>query len=175
MPPKIIVDGYNLLHASSNLNTGSGDFLEKARNRLIEKLGQYKKLKRASITVVFDGWQGGLPMESREMMRGIKITYSKLGEKADQVIMRMIADSSQEIIVVSSDREIRDFAEKYNFLSVSSSEFLEKLEMAAFLEMKGGDEEEYEQDERKVSTRKKGNPKKLPKAERKKRAKLKKL
>ena len=114
-----------------------------------------------------------MPTQSQEKLKGIKIIYSKLGEKADEVIKRIIADSSEEVVVVSSDREIRDFAEKHNTVSVSSSEFEKKIEEALFYQMKGYDEEDYE--EREISTKKRGNPKKLSKAERKKRAKTKKL
>ena len=142
MPPKVIIDGYNLLHASPNLTVRREELLENARNRLIEKLSHYKRQKKVSIAVVFDGWKGGMPTQSQEISKGINIIYSKLGEKADDVIKQMIADSSREIVVVSSDREIRDFAEKNNVVSVSSSEFEKKIEMALFYQMKGYDEEE---------------------------------
>ncbi len=173
MPPKVIIDGYNLLHVSPELSVRREELLENARNRLIEKLSRYKSQKNVSVAIVFDGWKGGMPTQSQETLKGIKIIYSKLGEKADEVIKRIIADSSEEMVVVSSDREIRDFAEKHNTVSVSSSEFEKKIEEALFYQMKGFDEEDCE--ERGIYTKKRGNPKKLSKAERKKRAKTKKL
>ena len=173
MPPKVIIDGYNLLHVSPELSVRREELLENARNRLIEKLSRYKSQKNVSVAIVFDGWKGGMPTQNQEIIKGIKIIYSKLGEKADEVIKHIIANSSEEVIVVSSDREIRDFAEKHNTVSVSSSEFEKKIEEALFYQMKGYDEEDYE--EREISTKKRGNPKKLSKAERKKRAKTKKL
>jgi|TARA_B100000315_G_scaffold28113_1_gene23919 predicted RNA-binding protein with PIN domain len=173
MPPKVIIDGYNLLHVSPELSVRREELLENARNRLIEKLSRYKRQKNVFVAIVFDGWKGGMPSQSQEILKGIKIIYSKLGEKADEVIKRIIANSSEEVVVVSSDREIRDFAEKHNTVSVSSSEFEKKIEEALFYQMKGYDEEDYE--EREISTKKRGNPKKLSKAERKKRAKTKKL
>jgi len=173
MPPKVIVDGYNLLHVFPQLSVRREELLENARNRLIEKLSRYKRQKNVSVAIVFDGWKGGMPTQNQEIIKGIKIIYSKLGEKADEVIKHIIANSSEEVIVVSSDREIRDFAEKHNTVSVSSSEFEKKIEEALFYQMKGYDEEDYE--EREISTKKRGNPKKLSKAERKKRAKTKKL
>ena len=173
MPPKVIIDGYNLLHVSPQLSVRREELLENARNRLIEKLSRYKRQKNVSLAIVFDGWKGGMPTQNQEIIKGIKIIYSKLGEKADEVIKHIIANSSEEVIVVSSDREIRDFAEKHNTVSVSSSEFEKKIEEALFYQMKGYDEEDYE--EREISTKKRGNPKKRSKAERKKRAKTKKL
>ena len=112
MPPKVIVDGYNLLHVFPQLSVRREELLENARNRLIEKLSRYKRQKNVSVAIVFDGWKGGMPTQNQEIIKGIKIIYSKLGEKADEVIKHIIANSSEEVIVVSSDREIRDFAEK---------------------------------------------------------------
>jgi len=174
VPPKVIIDGYNLLHASPNMSVRREELLENARNRLIEKLSNYKRQKNVSISIIFDGWKNGMPIQNQELSRGIKIIYSKLGEKADDVIKRLIANSSEEIVVVSSDREIRDFAEKHSTVSLSSSEFEKKVEIASFYEMNDFDEEEYS-DESNTSTKKRGNPRKLSKAERKKKAKMKKL
>lgn len=176
MSLEIIIDGYNLLHASPNLSVRKEELLEKARNRMIEKLSYYRKMKKVSITVVFDGWKGGFQSQSQEMLKGIKVIYSKLGETADEVIKRMIDNASKEMLVVTSDREIRDFADQHSFISVSSSEFEKKMAMASHFE------KEYDEDEEncsfstnKPTTKKKGNPKRLSKAERKRRVKLKKL
>lgn len=172
---EVIIDGYNLLSTSSEFSVRPEELLENARNRLIEKLSHYKRQKNASITIVFDGWKDGFFTQSQEISRGIKIIYSKRGEKADEVIKKMIANSLRDVVVVSSDREIRDFAEKHNTISLSSSEFEKKIEIASYLEMKGSYKEDDNCHENKVSTRKKGNPRRLPKAERKRRAKLRKL
>ncbi len=175
MSLEVIIDGYNLLHASTSLSFSQSQQLENARNRLIEKLCQYKRQKNVAVTLVFDGWKGGFLTQSQEMMKGIKVIYSKLGEEADEVIKRIIANSSCEMIVVTSDREIRNFAEKNHIISMSSSEFEKKLEMASYFEMKGFCDQEYYYKEKKVFTLKKGNPKRLSKSERKRRSKLKKL
>ena len=84
MPPKVIIDGYNLLHVSPELSVRREELLENARNRLIEKLSRYKSQKNVSVAIVFDGWKGGMPTQSQEKLKGIKIIYSKLGEKADE-------------------------------------------------------------------------------------------
>lgn len=175
MPLEVIIDGYNLLNGSPSLGFSQSEHLESARNRLIEKLDKYKRQKNVTITVVFDGWKGGSVTQSRDIMRGIKIIYSKLGEKADEVIKRMVTNPSIEMVVVSSDREIRNFAESNNIMSISSTEFDQKLEMASYFEMKGCYDQDDDYKETKATTNKKGNPKKLPKSERKRRAKLKKL
>lgn len=171
----LIIDGYNLLNVSPEFNVRREELLENARNRLIEKLGLYKRQKKVSIVIVFDGWKGGLMTQSHERSRGIEIIYSKLGEKADEVIKRIIAESSKEMVVVSSDREIRDFAEGHSVISISSSEFEKKIEMASYMDIKGCDEEEDDYKKSSLSTKKKGNPRRLSKSNRRKGAKLRKL
>src|SRR3990167_10170312 len=88
MALKIIIDGYNLLMTSDRFRRDFIDSFEETRNRFIENLYNYKKLKGHDITVVFDGWKSGYMTERREVTKGIKIVYSRRGEKADEVIKR---------------------------------------------------------------------------------------
>ncbi len=73
------------------------------------KLAVYKRKKGHRITVVFDGWQGGSVEEERDRYENIGIIYSRQGERADEVIKRIIDQTAEETIVVSSDREIASY------------------------------------------------------------------
>lgn len=116
----ILIDGYNLIGiAHKNL--------EKARNDLVLDLHAYAEAKGHDITVVFDGWKDGQREEKRSRSGGVTVVYSRLGEKADSVIRRLITSSDRPWIVVSSDREIAGFAERKDLASVTSQEFEEKL------------------------------------------------
>ncbi len=86
---RLIIDGYNLLHVDRSLIQLNPVQLQWERDRLIDQLSAYGKLKQWEITVVFDGWQGGWHTEKREMKRGVEIIFSKVGEKADEVIKRL--------------------------------------------------------------------------------------
>ena len=97
----IIVDGYNFIGKYSGM---IGDIEEK-REALINLLFEYRALKKHDITVVFDGWQNGMSVESSEIKKGVRIIFSRLGEKADDVIKRLTV-KGENIIVVSSDREV---------------------------------------------------------------------
>ena len=79
----VIIDGYNLI-GTSHRN------LEKQRETLIDALIEYKKRKGHDITVVFDGWKTGESHESRYVTGGVRVIYSRVGEKADSVIKRII-------------------------------------------------------------------------------------
>jgi predicted RNA-binding protein with PIN domain len=170
---KILIDGYNLIMSSDFIQRGSED-IEKIRDELIGKLISYKAVKGYEIHVVFDGWRGGRPVEHRENLRGITVTFSKIGETADDVIKRILSQKGNEWLVVSSDNELAQFGKAHGSLVITSREFSEKLEFFFYSTMKGLSEDSDELvDTPKKS--KKGNPHKLPKSERKRASKLKKL
>jgi predicted RNA-binding protein with PIN domain len=116
----ILIDGYNLIGVAHK-------DLEKARSGLIEKLSRYSGLKGHEVTVVFDGWKNGQAVESRLKTGGITVIFSRIGENADSVIKRILKESKRSWIVVSSDREVSDFAFRRDSVSVTSDEFEEKL------------------------------------------------
>jgi len=161
----ILIDGYNLIGiAHKNL--------EKARSDIIKKLSEYSKLKGHNITLVFDGWKSGQGIETRMRIDDVNIIYSKLGEKADFVIKKILSEDIKPWIVVSSDREISDFAGKKGFVSIASDEFEDKLNFALYPDEQ--EEIEYKAINR-MPNRQKGNPRKLSKKQKQKLNALRKL
>ncbi|MDD5099873.1 MAG: NYN domain-containing protein [Syntrophales bacterium] len=124
----IIVDGYNLIRQSDTFRQAERKSLEEGRNALIRNLIDYRKFRGHRITVVFDGWVGGSPKEERDIAGGVEIIYSRLGEKADEVIKRLLEKAGEEILVVTSDREIAVFAARRGKTAVASAEFAARLE-----------------------------------------------
>jgi len=172
MALKIIIDGYNLLMTSDRFRRDFIDSFEETRKKFIENLYNYKRLKGHDITVVFDGWKGGYPTEKREVLKGIKVIYSKIGEKADEVIKRMV-ENGEASTIVTSDREVANFVLRHGSVVISSGEFDESLMLAEISILKGEtDDEDFEIT---LTTKKKGNPRRLPKSERKKMQRLRKL
>jgi len=172
----ILIDGYNLIRQSVCLRRFERQSLEAGRNALISLLSDYKQRRGHKITVVFDGWQSGSAQEERDYSTGIHIIYSSRGEKADEVIKRITAHTDEEIIVVSSDREISSYAERRGKTCLSSAEFetiiyKQSLESADAESIPEKDDEEEE--DRNHS--KKGPARKLSKAARHARDKIKKL
>lgn len=165
----IIVDGYNFIGRYSGL---IGD-IEAKREVLINLLCEYRAFKKHDITVVFDGWQNGMPVESSEVKRGVRIIFSRLGEKADDVIKRLSV-KGQNIIVVSSDREVSSYAVNRGAVALSCSEFEKKLTELAYYN-KQNDKDEKEDYASFESTKKKGNPRRLSKEERRKRVRISKM
>jgi hypothetical protein len=122
------------------------------------------------MTVVFDGWQGGWSTEKRERKKGIELVFSKLGEKADEVIKRLVREKGAGVTVISSDRELSRYAEKMAVAAVSSDQFKEKMENTL---MKG--EKDFQDEEERSGEKKKGPSRMLSKKEKRMRSALKKL
>lgn len=172
MPRHVIIDGYNLLGALRQAGPGS----ESAREGFLQDLAAYGQRKGRPVTVVFDGWKHGLGTERHEHRAGVEVIYSKRGERADQVIQRLAAEYGRDCAVVSSDREIIDFAKAQGAFPIRAGEFLSLLygaPIAALQAARIPARRGLEEDERpKRNPEKRGNPKKLPKALRKRNRQL---
>ncbi len=126
----IIIDGYNLIRQSDALRRYERLSLEAGRNALARSVSRYKKQRGHKVTIVFDGWQGGPVEEERDKLSGIDIIYSRKGEKADEVIKRMVQGRAEELVVVTSDRDIADFVSHRGGTAISSHDFDELMERA---------------------------------------------
>ena len=174
MATHLLVDGYNLLgSAGMSVSFGQGQ-LEAARERLLQRLVQYRQRKGHAVTLVFDGWQSASASEHHEFRSGVEIVYSKRGERADQVIQRLARIYGRECAVVSSDHEVVNAARAAGAFVIGAPEFRAKLQESsmrspamAFKELDGGDGDVV-----KRSKGKGGNPRKLPKAQRKRKQQL---
>jgi predicted RNA-binding protein with PIN domain len=166
MAIRIIVDGYNFIGSERGLR---GD-IEERREELIARLARYRAVKGYAVTVVFDGTQSGWPSEHGENRQGVDVVFSRHGEKADEVIVRMAEELGSACLVVSSDREVARFVRVAGGTAVSSGEFGSRL-----AQMAGGGPDEMRKSEEESPvprTGKKGNPRRLSKQERKKRLRL---
>ncbi len=121
----IIIDGYNLIRQSDSLRRYERFSLEEGRKALIRFMAGYRKHKGHKVTVVFDGWENGPAEEERDRQEGMDIIYSRRGEKADDVIKRLVEKIGEEIVVVTSDRDIVEFVIHRGGTAISSREFEE--------------------------------------------------
>ncbi|MBN2179111.1 MAG: NYN domain-containing protein [Deltaproteobacteria bacterium] len=165
----IIIDGYNLIRQSDSLRRFERLGLEKGREELIQRLAPYRKIKGHRITVVFDGWIGGPLREERLQEAGVHIIYSRRGEKADEVIKRIARKrSGEELVVVTSDREIAEAVGRSGGVAITSPEFETRMVLegeAALLSEKGFSPDEDDDEDLKRGG-KKGPARRLSKKER---------
>jgi predicted RNA-binding protein with PIN domain len=130
----IIIDGYNLIRQSADLNELDAQDIQLGRSALIKMLVAYKRLKRHRITVVFDGINAPSDNYHHDRIGGIDIKFSHTGETADAVIKRMADREREKALIVSSDRGVTHYAESQGATTLESSEFEEKVKMATVLE-----------------------------------------
>jgi hypothetical protein len=123
------------------------------------------------ITVIFDGWQGGGLRESRDHFHGIGVVYSRRGERADEVIKRLLSREGRRAVMVSSDRELQEFAEGVGAVWVAAGQF--ESQYLTHTETAPGAEEAEEADHR--GGAKKGPARRLKKNLRQKKQRLRKL
>jgi len=167
----LIIDGYNLLYAGRSVAKMNNLELQRERDRLITLLSAYRKRKQGRITVIFDGWQTGWGTEQKEFKNGIEVVFSQLGERADEVIKRMVRDKGAGAVVVSSDREIARYAEKMAVAVIPSEQFMERLEGS-----RGMVEKEIEPEDGEYGSSKRKGPSRRPsKKEKRLRTALRKL
>ena len=164
---RIIVDGYNLIRRSPELSALDREDLEKGREGLLGLLVSYQHLTGHRITVVFDGREAGFPVEHQQKVGGVSVIFSKRGESADAVIIRL---SSSGAVVVTSDRPLREAAERAGAFSIEAEVFLTKVEEALYRRMKG-----LEDEEEAAPAKRKGPAKRPSKAARRREELLRKL
>lgn len=165
---EIIIDGYNLIGSDQGLRGN----LEHKRSWVIRQLALYQQIKGYRVTVVFDGWRAGSLDQSEQQAGGVSVVYSRQGEKADAVIVRIARQKGSGCVVVTSDREIRNAVEKFGATAIYAGEFSSILRN---IENPLNYEKDSEEDWLNETLAKKGNPRQLSKTERRRREKLKKL
>jgi predicted RNA-binding protein with PIN domain len=166
----LIVDGYNVIRQVPRLQSLDARDLEAGRAALLEALAAYRRTRPVhQVTVVFDGWQGGELQESRDRYRGLAVVYSRRGERADEVIKRLLHQEGRRAVVVSSDRELQIWARNIGAAWMAAAQF-------ARLHLEGaGDSPEEHEEGFSPLPGKKGPARRLPKPERRRRQRLRKL
>jgi predicted RNA-binding protein with PIN domain len=114
----IMIDAYNLLKQQD-----SGAFIQdSAKHNLVNMLSAYKKLKGHSILLIFDG--GASLRPSQEIQKNIIVVYAGQGKSADDYIKFYLAEHpKQDILLVSSDRELALWASTYGIASMDALPF----------------------------------------------------
>lgn len=171
MPFHIVVDGYNVIGSEQGLR---GD-LEQKRADLIREVALYQERTGHALTTVFDGWRAGRTEETREQVGAVAVVFSRVGQKADDVIERLARELGTTCIVVTSDRDLRRNVESSGAVAAYVGEFLAKMRKPPAEPGEADDADEFEAPRRSVDGRKKGNPRRLSRAERIRRERLAKL
>lgn len=127
-----LIDGFNLIYKFPDLEEMMyrGN-LNDARSGLLEKLREYQRIKKARLRVVFDGKK--LPSSSvRSEKVGTIDVYYSLQYSADFLIKEFIKKDPNPRMstVVTSDKDIQFFVNRFRARVMTSEKFAEMLNAA---------------------------------------------
>ena len=135
---RLIVDGYNVIHAWPSLKRlVAGASLEAARDELIRRLAVLSMITGEEVTVVFDAHHSAAMSNSEETVDGVRVIFSRKGRSADHVIERIAyqtSGSGDYLTVATSDRFQRDLVRGVGGAVISALE-LERQVIEAESEM----------------------------------------
>lgn len=122
---RLIVDGYNVIHAWPSLKRLLGVSLEEARDKLVERLSVYGLVTGTDVTVVFDAHHSAARSNAEESVEGVRVIFTRKGHSADQAIERLAYDASgagDVVTVATSDRFQRELVRGMGGAVISATE-----------------------------------------------------
>ena len=121
----VVIDGYNLLHTARGVEGCS----HLGRRQLCEMVAGWSHRTGEPALLVFDGAQPSEALASQLHAEGVDVVYSGADRSADEVIGEQIRVSSapRRLIVISTDRAIRQAARRRRCPHATSAEFLELM------------------------------------------------
>ena len=106
---KILIDGYNLLHASGIFGgvRGARGF-EASRQALLDELARLLGAAAGGVTVVFDAADAPPGLPDRSIHEGISVRFARGYESADALIEELIDEHTAPtgLTVVSADNRV---------------------------------------------------------------------
>jgi len=130
---RLIVDGYNVIHAWPPLKRLLGVSLEAARDKLVERLSVYRLVTETDVTVVFDAHHSNAMANAEQDVEGVHVVFTRKGHSADHVIERLAYTATgggDNLTVATSDRFQSDLVRGMGGAVISAPE-LERQVIAA--------------------------------------------
>ena len=120
-----IVDGNNVMGQTPGWHRDKS----KSRRMLLAKLAAFARLKKARVTVVFDGGPDSAVPEG-SAFHGVKVLYAERGSDADTRIERLVetATDPRGLTIVTSDRHLAFLVRSRGATVIRSGEFREQIE-----------------------------------------------
>ena len=121
----LIIDGYNVIFAWSDLCELASHDLESARIKLVDIMVNYSAYLNLETVVVFDAYRVENGGGERYTKNNVRVVYTKENETGDAYIEKLIADigKNDSVSVVTSDGLIQLSAVRAGVLRISAREF----------------------------------------------------
>ncbi|MFA5843772.1 MAG: NYN domain-containing protein [Coriobacteriia bacterium] len=123
---RLIVDGYNVIHADASYRDLAERDLDTARARLVEDVAAFAA-GAFRATVVFDGAGRSAPDEGVHHVAGVAVVFSRGGADADTVIeslARRARERGEGAVVVTSDAQTQWAVMSGSTTRMSAAEFV---------------------------------------------------
>ena len=130
---KVIIDGYNLLHASGVFGAERGPRgFEQSRTALLDMLVELLGADAANAIVVFDAANAPDGLPARFTHAGLRVWFAREYPDADSLIEELVEDDDApgRLVVVSSDRRLQAAARRRRARAVSCEEWLAEAKAA---------------------------------------------
>jgi predicted RNA-binding protein with PIN domain len=116
----LLIDGYNLIKQALGIQYVPPEDMFK----FLQRLNSYASKKSLKVDIVFDGYNDELSFSSSR----VKVLFSGHQESADDLIKSIAVGLSDDVLLISSDRELCNFVE-----NDSKLEHMDSLEFYSFL------------------------------------------
>jgi predicted RNA-binding protein with PIN domain len=127
----LLIDGYNLLHATGIFGRGIGPgTLERSRRALLNFLvAAIPEQELPRTTVVFDAKDAPPGLPRRAHHRGILVCFARSHDEADDLIEELIRKDSapRRLTVVSSDHRLHRAARRRRATAVDSDVWYDRI------------------------------------------------
>jgi predicted RNA-binding protein with PIN domain len=126
----LLVDGYNIIFAWSDLKELAEDNLDGARSKLLDYLSKYQGALECQIIAVFDAYRVQRHHEEIIDYDNIHVVYTREAQTADQYIERFAHDNQKKynITVATSDGLQQIITRGAGCLVLSARELKEEIE-----------------------------------------------
>jgi predicted RNA-binding protein with PIN domain len=120
-----LIDGNNLIGHTSSYNLKD----PRSKYEIVSKLIIFQRTKKTKVILVFDGAPDPSLLDKKLQTERFSIIYPVEGESADDAIGKIILKQTdrRRFFVVSSDREVQNFARAKGAKSLSCNEFNKEL------------------------------------------------
>ncbi len=132
MDEYLLIDGYNIIFASSELSRLANESLEDARDKLIARVVNYQAVRKTNVILVFDAYKVPGNFREVETVHGISVVYTKEAETADAYIEKTARELTKNyrVKVATSDGHEQIIIFGSGAIRVTAKEFLEDILIA---------------------------------------------
>jgi len=150
-PKTALIDGYNVIRCHAPWRSVFATDMARARELLQSYCAEWRARRKDvdAVSVVFDG-SSSVVGPSPQPPAGVRVTFTRSGEEADNRIRRRIASAAdpRALLVVSDDREITRFAQAQGAEILSVQDFVKRPRLAQRSASESGDKRPLSQQAR---------------------------